>query len=292
MRRHLFLSLLLCALLLRGAAAGAQTPTDAVDQAVEALQRRWIYISPDAERPSDEELASLNDAVVKAEPATGQIYIAVLPEAAGDPSQVVRALGRGLGRTGTYAVVVGRSLEVAMHDDARFSGEWSEVRDRARAEHRDGSAGELLRGFVTGIEEVATAPTSNRADDEGNGLGALVAVPLLLIGGYALHRGREQHWRRREQLEDAKREVRADLAALHDAIAGLQLRTELPDVPQEAKSEYAAAVSAHAQARAAIDAARRSSDVRLASERIEQGAFAAALAHARLPRFSHDNLPQ
>jgi len=270
--------------------ASARTTSAVVDDAVNTLRTDSIYVSPEAERLPEAELTALEDAVEEAEPDTGEIYIAVLPDDAGDPSQLLQALGEGLGENGTYAVVAGRSLQVATTRDGRISGEAvAAVGDDAVAGNRGGTVSAVLLDFVTGIEDVATgeAPADGGAGqatgDDGSGFGGLLIPGLLLAGGgYALYRARKRRREERQQLEEVKREVLVDLAALDAETRELHLRMDLPDVPQEAKAEYVEALEAYSQASVAIDQARRPSDLQPVSERIERGVFAAATARARL----------
>ncbi len=285
------LLLVLTPLLLLPTAAGAQTPTDVVEEAAAALQTESVYLSPEADAIPDSELTALEDAVEEAEPDTGEIYIAVLPAEAGDASQLLEPLGRAVGADGTYAVVAGRSLQVATTTDGRISGEAvAAVGDRAVAENRGGTVSAVLLDFVTGIEDVATgdAPAdggggAGQAEGDGAGFGGLL-IPGLLVagGGYALYRARRRRRQQREQLEEVKREVLVDLAALDAETRELHLRMDLPGVPHEAKAEYVEALEAYSEASTAIDRAQRPSDLQPVSERIERGVFAAATARARL----------
>ena len=103
--------LLLCglvflALALQPAAApyaAAQTP--AVARAVDALRDQSVHSDPDAEEAlSEGELADIEEAVDGS--AAQPLYIAVLPDSAGNPDTVLRDVAEGLGRQATYLVVV------------------------------------------------------------------------------------------------------------------------------------------------------------------------------------------
>lgn len=281
--------LLVLAVLLHPTVAGAQTSPDVLDDAAAALRTDSIYLSPAADPIPEAELTALENAVEEAEPDTGEIYIAVLPAEAGDASQLLEPLGQAVDQDGTYAVVAGRSLQVATTQDGRISGEAvAAVGDRAVTENRGGSVGGVLLDFVTGIEDVATGEApgdggTGEADGGGGGLTGFLLPGLLLAGGgYAILRTRRRRRQEREQLEEVKREVLVDLAALDAATRELHLRMDLPGVSQEANADYVEALEAYSQASSAIDQAQRPADLQPVSERIEQGVFAAASARARL----------
>src|SRR4051812_10214252 len=106
--RALLLSLTL--LLVTAPAAFAQGEIDA---AAEGLRSDPVYVDPDAEAQlSTSEQDELRDRIAKADTP---VYIAVLPasaadEAGGSATDVARQVADGVGRSGSYGIVVGRKL--------------------------------------------------------------------------------------------------------------------------------------------------------------------------------------
>jgi len=248
-----------------------------VDRAVEALRDDPVYVDPRAERTLDEsEAGQLRERIAS---AGTPIYVAVLPAAAGEASDVVREIRAELGRDGTYAVVAGNQFRAASTE--------LEVRELANDAINDhGNEGVLptLLGFVDRVSGEQGRPSGEPAEEsDGSGAGTLILLGVGAggIGFFALRRRRKK---RVEQVElaEVKQEAQADLLALADDVRALDLDVEMPGADRQAKEDYATALTAYERADKALDRARRPDDLEAVSSALEEGRYAMASAKARL----------
>ena len=180
--RGLAWSLLLCASVsLVAAPAAAQTTTTTyVEDAAEGLQQDAVYVHPEAEF-DEADADELRERISEAD--AGPIYVAILPEeaaleAGGDEGELLRSIGTGVGRAGTYAVVAGDELRAgATETGTPFSpGTVPELANEAVQENSGEGTAAVLFDFVDRLSQEA----SGGGEEGGSGFGLL---PLLLIGG-------------------------------------------------------------------------------------------------------------
>jgi len=108
-RPALVLLLLIAALVLAPVAAA-----DVVDQAGAALQRQSVYQAPGTTTLSPAAVARLREQIA----SSGEdIHLAILPDTAGDPVTVLRALDERIGGHGVLGIVVGRHFREFLRDD-------------------------------------------------------------------------------------------------------------------------------------------------------------------------------
>jgi hypothetical protein len=277
----------LFALLVGGAApAGAQTQTTAViDETVAGLQAAPIYVHADAaDVISSDEVAQLREQVAGAD--AGPVYIAVLPDSAvdaagGSPDGVLRLIGEGVNRTGTYAVVVGRRFRAGATDGTPFEdGTVPAVASAAAEESQGEDVATLLTNFVAGLE--AAAANGGRVPSDG--LDGVGFVPVLLVGGLGFlgYRALRRRKQEREQLEEIRRVAEEDLTTLGNEIYDLEREFTMPGAHPGARSHYDQAVMEYQEARNAMALAQRPSDLSKVTEPMERGRFAVACVKAAL----------
>jgi hypothetical protein len=278
-RRSLVIAALLALVLAPTAGAG-----EIVDRVVASLRNDPVYVDPDAERAPDAAAADrLRDRVASA--GAGPLYVAILPDAAraeagGDAGGLVDLLHRELGRDGTYVVVAGDQFRAGSTEFPR--GKVPELADEAFREHGDEGVEATLLAFVDSLGRARDGAPA--ADDEGSDgapgwlLPAIVGVGAGGVGLVVLRRRR----RRQAELREVKKATQEDLLALADDIRALDIDVELPGVTDEARADYAAALTAYERAETAFDRAGRPDDLEPVTAALEEGRFAMASAKARL----------
>jgi hypothetical protein len=274
----------LCSLLVAVAAVLVLAPAagaDVVDDAGSALQRQAVFVAPETTPLSQADVGRLQRQIA----GSGQdIHIAILPDSAGDPVTVLRALNERIGGHGVVGVVVGRHFRAGANRDAGFS-----VGDLAREavqSHR-GDAPAALTDFVRRVHERADG--EGRIGPGGNG-GGVSVLPLLLIvvlavGGiaaFSFARNRSRRHERDAQLSDVKRTANEDLVALGDDIRALDIDTQMPGADSGAKSDYERAVLGYDAANRRLGSARTLRDLQGLGEQLEDARFAMESAKARL----------
>jgi hypothetical protein len=274
----------LCSLLVAVAAVLVLAPAagaDVVDDAGSALQRQSVFAAPETTTLSQAEVGRLQRQIA----GSGQdIHIAVLPDSAGDPVTVLRALNDRIGGHGVVGVVVGRHFRAGANRDAGFS-----VGDLAREavqSHR-GDAPAALTDFVRRVQERADGGGRIGAGGDGVGVGVLplLLIVVLAVGGIAAFSFARNRSRRRErdaQLSDVKRTANEDLIALGEDIRALDIDTQMPGADPGAKSDYERAVLGYDAANRRLGAARTLQDLQGLGEQLEDARFAMESAKARL----------
>src|SRR5688500_2719519 len=97
-RTRLAALLALLALLLLPGTASAQTT---VDDVVDVLRSEQLYVDPDADLAVDE-----GEVAVALSQSSLQVYVAVLPQEAGEPIDLVAEIGSALGDSNAVVLVV------------------------------------------------------------------------------------------------------------------------------------------------------------------------------------------
>jgi hypothetical protein len=283
------LGVLLALALVLAPAAAAQTATDVVDEAGQALRSDPVYVHPDAETQVDAD--RIRERIRRGD--AGDVFVAVLPESAGRAQQVAPQVARASGQRGVYAVIAGRS----------FAGGGTDVRvsdlatDAVNAKGSEGGTAIVLdfidrvadRRASAGGGEPSGGGSSGGGGSGGDGGGASGGLLLGLLGilglGFlgATWVGRKRR-RQREQAElaEVKTVARDDLVALGDDIRALDLDVEMPDADPQAKQFYGQAVDAYTRAEERFDLARRPEDMEPVSRTLEEGRYAMTAAKARL----------
>ena len=232
------------------APAAAQTATSAaVDEAADALRGGDpVYVAPGAEAQVDEQ--RIEQRIRRGD--AGTVFVAVLPESAGQATDAGRRLAQAVGQPGVYAVITGRQF-------AGGSTAGEPVRDLA-TEAVEAKRSEGATAIVVDfIDRVAERKAGGSGKDSGSGgvsgTGLLGLLALLGLGGVAaaVISGRRRRRREREQLAEVKTVARDDLVALGDDIRALDLDEQMPDADPEAKRYYGQAVDAYTRAEAAFD---------------------------------------
>jgi hypothetical protein len=280
------------ALVLAAAAAAALALSAAapagerIDAAVAALQTNPVYVDPSAELAiSGGDQERLRREIDTA--GAGPVYIAILPLAAenetgGDPDGVLEALHDGLGRPGTYAVLVGRHFR-AGSEGVLPQGEAGRLATEALNAHRDDGVTATLIDFVQRVAAArasgATAPDGGNDDEPG--AGGAVLIGLLAAGAVAFLVVRTLRGRRQEQAElaEVKAAAHDDLIALADDVQKLEQPVESNP---SAKKEYEAALDDYGKASAAYDRATRTKELEAVASALEEGRYHMASAEALL----------
>ena len=282
-----------------GVALGELHPGSIIRLAAAALQQNPVYVDHEA-RPglTDAEADRLREEIAEAD--AGPIYIAVLPdqarlEAGGDPDQALRMLGEGVGRYGTYAIVIGTDLRAGSTEGTPFeSGEVPSIAEQAVQESGDQGVAAVLSNFVGGLAQAAEGDgEAGGGDTEPSpSFGVLPLLLLIGLGAFLFFTLRRRH---RQQLEDRRQfeEVREaavdDLVALGNDLRALEIDVEMPDANPAAKGDYVRALESYEKASAALDRARTPDDLSPVSATLDEGRYALACARARL---EHRALPE
>ncbi|MFL5982719.1 MAG: hypothetical protein ACJ74R_13525 [Gaiellaceae bacterium] len=257
-----------------------------IDAAVSALQTSAVYVDPAAELAiGGAEQDRLRSAIDSA--GAGPVYVAILPlatenETGGDPDGVLEAIHDGLGRRGTYAVVVGRHFR-AGSDGVLASGEAGRLATEALNAHRGDGVSATLIDFV---ERVAAArqngtsePGGGGGEEPGTGGGVLIGLLAAGAGAFLLLRTRRRRRQRQAELAEVKAAAHDDLIALADDVQKLEQEVEAnPD----AKREYDEALDDYGKASAAIDTARQTKELDTVAGALEEGRYHMACAEAML----------
>jgi hypothetical protein len=285
-----FTSLLTLVFALCLAAAPALAQTDVIDRAADELRSDPVYVDESAEvAPTDAEAEELRQAIDEVDGDTGPIFVAVLPESAGEPEQTIEELARTLGEEGTYIQILGQNLQVGSTEGVPIDpGTATEIGEEAVREYGGNTAGPLLLDVVDRLDAAASGEGADTSSDEGGGggisWGFLGFLLLLLLGGgfFFLRRRRAREEEERAHLEEVRGTVLEDLASLNAANEALDLDLRLANPSPETKQDALTGVESYARASRAIDEARRVTDFQAATEAIEEGMYAVASARARL----------
>jgi hypothetical protein len=246
--------------------------------AVEALRTDPVFVDPAAELAIDaRDETRVRRKLDRA--GAGPVYIAILRQAAeeetgGDPDGVVQAIHDGLGRPGTYAVIVGRHFR-AGSESVLEPGVAGRLATEALDAHRSDGVTATLLDF---IDRVAAARRQGGDDDEPSGGGGVLIV-LLLVGGVAFLLFRVYRKRRRTQAElaEVKAAAHEDLIALADEVQKLE---EPVESKQQAKDEYAKALDSYDKATRSFDRARQPRELEAVTSALEEGRYHMAAAQA------------
>jgi hypothetical protein len=267
------------------ALSGAARAGERIDAAVSALQTNPVYVDPSAELAIGEaDQDQLRREIDTA--GAGPVYIAILPLAAeketgGDPDGVLQALHDGLGRTGTYAVVVGRHFR-AGSEGVLPQGEAGRLATEALSAHRGDGVTATLADFVQRVAAArqSGAPSSGGGDDEP-GTGGAVLIGLLAVGAVVFLVVRSLRRRRQTQAElaEVKAAAHDDLIALADDVQKLEQPVESDP---SAKKEYEAALDDYGKASAAYDQATKAKELDTVASALEEGRYHMASAEALL----------
>src|SRR5215217_4067317 len=283
--RVLLLTVLL--VLLAAPAARAQNGLDA---AAEALKSDPVYVDPDAEaKLSDSEADELRQRITDKD--AGPMYVAVMPRdvvsgSGGSVGAALTELGSGVGRSGTYVLVAGRTLRAGSTAGVAPEGSTAEAANAALKAHKSDGLSAILLDFTDRMGKVKAGGGrgSNGNGGGGGGNGGLIVFGVLAVGGGGLLLARRRR-RQREQaqeLEEVRGTVRGDVVELGDEIRALDLDVQMPGASEEAKTDYEAALGAYERASAAVDRARTPQDLEPVGAAVEEGRFAMASARARL----------
>ncbi len=286
MRRRVFVVAVLAA----AALAPAATAGPIVDRAVHALQSDPVYVDPSAEKAigaaNAQELRRTIDSA-----NAGPVYIAILPSSAegeegGDPDGVLQAIGAGLDRDGTVALIVGNHFRAGSRGALKPGVAGQLAHDSIASHGQDG----VTRTLLDFVGRVAGARANGgRSADRSPGSGGFSLIGVLAVLGGAflfLHTFRRRREERR-QLAEVKAAAKDDLVALADDVQKLEQGVDAPGAPAEAKQDYQSALDSYDKANRAFDHARRPQDVSAVTEALEEGRYrmasADALLHAKTP---------
>jgi hypothetical protein len=252
-----------------------------IDAAVEALRSDPVYVDPKAELAID----AGDEARIRSKLDTagaGPVYIAILPQAAedeagGDPDGVVQAIHDGLGRPGTYAVIVGRHFR-AGSDRVLRPGVAGRLATEALDAHRSDGVTATLLDFV---DRVAAAQQSGGGDGGSNdpsGSGIALIVLLGVVGGgFVLYHVYTKRRQARTQLAEVKAVAHEDLIALAEDVQKLE---EPVEANSRAKGEYEEALTSYDKATRSFDNATRPQQLEAVTTALEEGRYHMAVAEA------------
>jgi hypothetical protein len=251
-----------------------------VDRAVQALATNPVYVDPQAELARSVDAGRVGREIDSA--GAGPVYVAVLRagaenEEGGDPDGVLQALHDGLGRRGTYAVIVGRHFR-AGSDGVLQEGVAPRLATDALDAHRSDGPTAVLVDF---IDRVADARKHGGTTDRGPGGGGISLIALLALGGGAFLLWRTLRRRREERAElaEVKAAAHDDLIALADDVQKLEQPAERNAA---AKREYDAALACYDAATTSFDRAGSTRELERVAASLEEGRWHMACAEAAL----------
>jgi uncharacterized membrane protein YgcG len=259
--------------------AGPARAGEQIDAAVAALRNSPVYVDPDAELAvGADDQAALRAKIDTA--GAGPVYIAIVKqsaedEAGGDPDGVLQAIHDGLGRPGTYAVVVGRHLR-AGSEGVLPSGEAGRLATDALNAHRSEGVTATLLDFVDRVAQARRQ--GNGGDGEpGAGGGVLIALIVLGGGGFLVWRALRNRRRTQAELAEVKAAAHDDLIALADDVQKLE---EPVESNPAAKREYEQALADYDKATHSYDRAMRPKELEGVATALEEGRYHMAVAEA------------
>jgi hypothetical protein len=258
-----------------------------IDAAVSALQTGAVYVDPAAELAiGGEDQDRIRRAIDSA--GAGPVYVAILPlatenETGGDPDGVLQAIHDGLGRRGTYAVVVGRHFR-AGSDGVLPSGEAGRLATDALNANRGKGVTATLVDFVGRVAAAQQdgsggAEPGGGGDEPGAGGGVLIGLLVLGAGAFLVVRSLRRRKQQQAQLAEVKAAAHDDLIALADDVQKLEQDVEANPA---AKSEYDEALDGYGKASAAFDSARQAKQLDTVATALEEGRYHMACAEALL----------
>jgi hypothetical protein len=276
---RLSLATLVLLLTLAPSALALQPATSSTVDVAQALRSDPVYLDPGTDTLSSAEADALRRQIASGR--SGPVFIAILPESAGDVDQVARALAGEVGRRGTYIVAVGGSVRAGALGMPFRPGTILE-----RELDRGGSPAEVLSRTLDGIASLNATGGGGSGDPAPgpDGSGSLVLLGALALGGGAFALSRRARRRREDKadLEAVKEQVRDDLVDLGDGIRALDLDVEMPGVDPAAREDYGRAVAAYDRANTAWNTARTVYDLEPVGSALEEGRWALQSAKARL----------
>lgn len=249
------------------ALAPAATAGLTLPQVAQKLETNAVYVAPDAEVRVDASRVRREIDAVDA----GSVYVAVLPDRAGDPTEVLRTLIDDVGRNGTYAVIVGKHFR-AGSDVVKGAGDLATAAIDA---HGDEGATPTLVDFVDRVADRKQHP-------DGTPSGAGWAFPALLLLGLVLFlatRSRGRHRQNTAELADVKSVAHDDLMALADDVQRLETQVHGNAAAQAA---YDRAIQSYGDASSAFDRARTPKEMSRVGQSLEDGRYQMAVAQAAL----------
>ena len=289
--RFVIVFLALALLLPVAARAAVQSEQPIIDEAAQGLRSDPVYVDPGAtDALSASEAEELRDRIAAS--AAGPIFIAVLPgeaaeETQGSSDELLGVLGEAVGRTGTYAAVVGDQFVAGASPGAGFApGTVPAIADETVQANQGQDSATLLVDFVSRLEEAAGGSGSEGSDGDSSGSGLF--LPVLILGGLGLfffsrrRQRRISEQRAAEQLEEVRQVAEGDLIALGEDLRSLDLDVAMPGANTKAKGDYEKALECYERASADLDRARRPEDIEPVSSALEEGRYSMACAKARL----------
>jgi hypothetical protein len=267
------------------AAAPAAQAADEIARALDTLRSDPVFVDPSAERAiSPADAARLRARIDKA--GAGPVYVAILPgsaerEAGGDPDGVLQAIGRGLGRDGTYALVVDDHFRAGSQGVLQ-PGVAGELATEAFNAHRAEGVTAVLLDFVDRVADARRSGGANPGNGDGGpggGGGALIGLLVLGGGGFVVYRAIARRRREQHELAEVKAAAHDDLIALADDVQRLE---EPAETNPAARREYDAALASYDTATRSYDRARRPAELQAVTGALEEGRFHMAAAQAAL----------
>ena len=268
--------------------AQAIIAADSISSVAAALASDPVYVDPAAPLAlSATEAGGLRSQIAD----TGKpIFIAVLPESAGAAPTVLNQLRSAVGRSGTYAVIVGSSFRAASTElDA------GPLASQAFTDQRSAGAAAVLSAFVTLVGDAGAATSADAAAAVPSGPGSapsasgpgsawpLLTVLLVLLGlgglivARALRRSRRERERKVAQLRAVLDE---DVTELGERLAAIN--HEDPRLGDAGRAELQSALDAFLRSRAAVTGLVDTSEVAPVTSALEDGRYQLACVQARL----------
>jgi uncharacterized membrane protein YgcG len=230
---------------------------------------------------SDDQQASLQRQI-----GSDDIYLVVAPSGSSGYNSAMNEIVGDLGGHARFTVgfVDSRLLHFGAYSEGMLpAGAAADIATRTLAEHQeDQNVSATLTDFVSDVQHEAGSGSAAAASGASHVVRDVVialsiVLALVLLGFFLIARPIRD--RRRRELKEAKLAAQDDLIALSTALTDRRADVSVRGSPEVA-DDQAAALSAYERGTAAIDAARRTSDMGAVSRAIAEGQYRLACASA------------
>lgn len=290
----LLLLLSAAALLLAPAASAAPAATTAstVDEVAQALRKSPVYVDPAAAGQLSRGQA---DALTKKiKDADKPVFVAVLPQSSAFPEDsVLRTLRTDTGITGVYAIRLGDGFNAGADPQVMSQQAVRNLTAAVKTPGADTSAATQLNAFVDRAVEQArgSAPSSwgGSSSDDGSGsagAGLIVLGAVVVAAGAGAYTVVRRNRKRKEAEEQAALDklrvvVDEDITAYGETLDRLDFHPAEPGADDTMRADYERALDSYESAKSRMAQARHPSDVRGATQALEDGRYSLAVLDAR-----------
>ncbi|MFI6725411.1 hypothetical protein NRF20_13900 [Streptomyces sp. R-74717] len=298
MRNRLFPTLLAGLLLILSVAVLAMAPAappavgaSTINDVAQALRKSPVYVDPAAaDQLSPGRAAALTK---KIKDADKPVFVAVLPRTSAFPEQnLLTVLRTDTGITGVYAVRLGNGFNAGADPRVMSTRAVQNLTAAVKTPGTDTDAATQLNAFVDRAVEQArgSAPASwggSFAGDGSSSTAGLITVGAILVLGagtaYTIFRRnrKRKEAEERSALDKLRVVVDEDITAYGETLDRLDFHPAEPGADDSMRADYERALDSYESAKTRMSKAQHPSDVRGATQALEDGRFSLAVLEAR-----------